>query len=172
MTIFVLSSCTEYEFIVTGATFKVQFSQQISLGHVYATCCFLYGNNTHGMKDGTILEAQWRSDMCVKGFRLFREGIVMFLGFRMCVGGCVCEWSWLYPVMRGIGCWPQVPCRCAGAAWLECGPTLRDSHQPEHSTCRDMDKGQLCMKPRWDGLRWSPCLPWQTVDYWLVLGKK
>lgn len=114
-------------------------------------------------RQGKVWEVQWRFFqylICGKGFIRNYAGTWMtqetLRRIELLGLGSACSSSWLCVVMHGIGCWPQVPCRCAGAGWLECGPTLRDSHQPGHSTCRNMDKGQLCIKLSWAGLCWSP----------------
>lgn len=62
---------------------------------------------------------------------------------------------------------PRCPAGVPGTSWLECGLTLRDSHQPCIPQFGRRQRGSSVLAE----LDKAPSSPWLTVDYWSACRK-
>ncbi len=93
---------------------------------------------------------------------LIDSGIYGGFGGRACVdpGSCV-QWC----MVKAAD--PRCPAGVPGTSWLECGLTLRDSHQPSIPEMGRRQRGSSVMAE----LDKAPNSPWLTVDYWCACRK-
>ncbi len=93
---------------------------------------------------------------------LIDSGIYGGFGGRACVdpGSCV-QWC----MVKAAD--PRCPAGVPGKSWLECGLTLRDSHQPSIPEMGRRQRGSSVMAE----LDKAPNSPWLTVDYWCACRK-